>query len=357
MLLSKVVEIKWNQKNRTYYENKGYKFTKYGDSFEIDVDDISKASKAIVEVKCDFCNNVIVKKAHQTYVKQHNAKYGDCCASCQPKKNKLVCLDKYGVDNGSKTQSAIDKIKETSMNRYGVENPAQSEGVREKIRMASLANADSVLTKRKQTIIERYGVESIMDLEFVKEKQRQTLLNNYGVEHPKQSDIIKERERLRNIEKYGCEYPSQTTEVKDKMKETCLEKYGVEYSLSAPEVREKINNTLLANGTVKTSKQQLQLQQLLKDIYGECELNKPCGTCLLDCAIIVNEIQIDVEYDGWYWHQDVQRDRRRDEFVKTQGYKILRIKGNYKIPTKEQLIQHITELVNSNHTFDVINLV
>ena len=94
--------------------------------------------------------------------------------------------------------------------------------------------------------------------------------------------------------------------------------------------------------------------------YGDefdCDLNKPCDSCFLDCAIVYNSINIDVEYDGEYWHQDEQQDRRRDEFVKSQGYKILRIRGRYDIPTKEQLVQHIEELVNSQHTFDVIKMV
>lgn len=357
MLLSKVVQLKWNTKNRKYYESIGYVFTKYGDEFDVKVEDLTPSSKAVVEVECDFCHTVIVRKKYQTYKTQHHEIYGDCCASCQPKKNKLICMDKYGVDNGSKTQYAIDKIRETSMNRYGVENPSQSDIAREKIRAASLANVSMVSVKRKQTLMERYGVESIMDLESVKEKQKQTLLKNYGVEHPKQSDVVKEREKLKNMKKYGCEFPSQTKAVKDKMKATCLERYGVEYSLSSPDVRAKINKTLLENGNVKTSKQQLQLQQLLKEIYGACDLNKPCGSCFLDCAIEYNGVNIDIEYDGEYWHQDEQQDRRRDEFVKSQGYKILRIRGRYNIPDKEQLMKHIEELVNSQHTFDMIKMV
>lgn len=357
MLLSKVVKLKWNAKNRKYYESIGYTFTKYGDEFDVKVEDLTSSSKAVVEVECDFCHNVVVKKNYQTYVKQHHEKYGDCCASCQPQKNKMVCMDKYGVDNGSKTEYAINKIKQVSMERYGVDNPSKVDDVRRRLSEIAKANSEEAIVKRNQTMLEKYGTISPMDLDFVKEKQRETLLRNYGVEHPKQSKEIKERERQRNIEKYGVDSPSKLESIKNKTKATCLEKYGVEHSLSAPEVRAKINKTLLENGNVKTSKQQLQLQQVLKEIYGDCDLNKPCGSCFLDCAIVYNGINIDVEYDGEYWHQDEQQDRRRDEFVKSQGYKILRIRGRYDIPTKEQLIQHIEELVNSQYTFDVIKMV
>lgn len=357
MLLSKVVKLKWNVKNRKHYEDAGYIFTKYGDEFEVDVRDLTLSSKAVVDVECDFCHDVVVKKTYQLYKKQHHPIYGDCCIACQPKKNKLVCMDKYGVDNGSKTKQAIDKIKQTSTVRYGVDNPAKSDKVRRKISKASKALSESTKAKREQTMLEKYGTISPMDLDFIKEKQRETLLRNYGVEHPKQSDEIKARERQRNIEKYGVDNPAKLTSVRDKTKATCFEKYGVEYSLSAPEIRAKINSTLLANGNVRTSKQQLQLQQLLKEIYGDCDLNKPCGSCFLDCVIEHKGVNIDVEYDGEYWHQDAQQDMRRDEFVKSQGYKVLRIRGKHDIPTKEQLIQHIEELINSQHTFDVIKMV
>ena len=77
MLLSKVVKLKWNTKNRKYYENIGYIFTQYGDEFDVKVEDLTPSSKAVVEVECDFCHNVVVKKKYQTYNVQHHEKYGE----------------------------------------------------------------------------------------------------------------------------------------------------------------------------------------------------------------------------------------------------------------------------------------
>lgn len=62
MLLSKVVKLKWNTKNRKYYESIGYIFTKYGDEFDVKVEDLTPSSKAVVEVECDFCHNVVAKR-------------------------------------------------------------------------------------------------------------------------------------------------------------------------------------------------------------------------------------------------------------------------------------------------------
>lgn len=57
-----------------------------------------------------------------------------------------------------------------------------------------------------------------------------------------------------------------------------------------------------------------------------------------------------------YWHQDYQKDRRRDEFVKSQGYKVLRIRANKSLPTNEQIINAIDYLVKDNHSYTSIEL-
>lgn len=65
---------------------------------------------------------------------------------------------------------------------------------------------------------------------------------------------------------------------------------------------------------------------------------------------------IDVEYDGRYWHQDSAHDRKRDEFVKSNGYKVLRIKSNKLIPNENDLIKTIEKLSLSNHSYNEIIL-
>lgn len=69
----------------------------------------------------------------------------------------------------------------------------------------------------------------------------------------------------------------------------------------------------------------------------------------MNCMVNINDSKIDVEYDGWYYHKDKQDyDNRRDIFVQSNGYKVLRIKGNYQIPTEEQLQEAINYLVKGN---------
>lgn len=357
MLLTERVVIKWNNKNRKYYESLGYKFTKNGDSFEVLVEQLTPSSKAEVEVLCDFCKEVVVKKKYQTYMKQHHPKYGDCCAKCQPIKNKLCCLDKYGVDNGSKTQEAKDKIREVSLEKYGVDNPAKSPEARQKISEKSKENAKEARIKTEATWLKKYGTTNLMEVPEIKQRQRESIFAKYGVYHPKQSEAVRAKERQHNLDKYGYEYVSQVPEFKEKTKATCLKRYGAECGLSSDEIRTKGVLTLLKKGGIYTSKQQIELCEILKAEYGNCNLNQPCGRFSLDCVVIVNGINIDIEYDGWYWHQDKQRDRRRDEVVKSKGFKVFRILSDKKLPTIEQIREKIDFLITTQHNFTQLNLV
>ena len=187
------------------------------------------------------------------------------------------------------------------------------------------------------------------------------------------------------MNKYGVEYSGQIKEGKEKRKKTCLERYGVEnpvvlcnnskchskesrkkamattreryggVGFEIEKNREKAMQALAASGNIRTSTQQKEIYSMLKDIYkntySECILNKSLNELFLDISLCINNIYIDVEVDGWYWHQNYQKDRRRDEFVKKQGYKILRIKFDHNLPLIEELENSIEKLLNSEHTY------
>lgn len=84
-LVSEVVEMLWSPSNRKYYENKGYVFTNFNDTFKVKVIDLSKGSTAEVKIKCDFCGN-IVNKTYKEYLQLRAEKY--CCTECMKRKKK-----------------------------------------------------------------------------------------------------------------------------------------------------------------------------------------------------------------------------------------------------------------------------
>lgn len=290
ILSNQYVIVKWHPKNKEYYISKGYIFTKMKDEFQVKVEHLPLQSHALVKVQCDFCGEIVDVK-FQNY--NNRGKYSDgySCTKCKTK-----------------------KAKQSFKNRYGVDWISQDTEIKR---------------KQTQTMIIKYGVEKYSQLPECKEKIKQTCLK-----------------------KYGKEYYSQTKEYHENKMKHDLEKYGVPYHTQAPEVKQKILAAFESNDTVKTSKPQMELYEKLKEIYGECELNKGCVYYSLDCVIAVNGVKIDIEFDGEYWHRNrEQQDYVRDKFIKSQGYKIIRIKGNRQIPNDNVLIEAIDTLINTNRKF------
>lgn len=89
MLLPQKVILKWIPRRKKYYTSKGYKFTKMGESFEVDVNDLQKGSEEIVKYRCDYCLEVR-SKPYKYIVKTRELNEKDCCGDvmCLKKKRK-----------------------------------------------------------------------------------------------------------------------------------------------------------------------------------------------------------------------------------------------------------------------------
>ena len=287
----------WHPSNKKAYEEKGYEFTGFKTLFHPKVSDVVKCSSgAKIPVQCDYCGEIYYPTA-RNYEKVYNRGEMDCCVSCKGK-----------------------KIKKTVQERYGVDNVVYLESVREQM---------------KETCIERYGTESPLENNLIYQKTQESLYVRYGVDNcSKMPKVVKKRESTMR-EKYGCNYPLQNEEILKKSRET-----------------------LYKNGSCPTSKKQINLSEMLKEMYGNCELNYPCDKISLDCMLIIKGIKFDVEYDGWYWHKNKQEeDKRRDYFVESKGYKVLRIIAKKDIlPTKKQIEKAVNFLLTTNKKFAKIVL-
>lgn len=256
------------------------------------------------------------------------------------KKQKERNLEKYGVTTTLKLKSVQDKISETCLEKYGITSVASVGGkkVHEKLRENPLTEEEKkvIVDKRKETLQKQYGVDRVCDIPGLRDKVEQT-----------------------NLEKYGCKNPMQNKEVKERLKKTNLERFGVENAMQSPEVRQKVFETLQGTEKVSTSKQQKSIFETLKRKYGEnnVALNKLLKNVFLDIEVRINDILIDVEYDGWYWHRGKEdEDRRRNYAVMSDGYKVLRIRSARALPTNEELFQAIDYLATTNHCYKVIAL-
>ena len=190
-------------------------------------------------------------------------------------------------------------------------------------------------------------------------KRENTNLKHFGVRHIAQSKEIMNKIQSTNLKKYGNICSAQGNNVKEKIKQSNRMKYGCDWSAQSPIVIAKIRQSLYQNGTVPTSKMELSVCQTLCEMYGSenCQPGYPLDNITMDCLLTVNGSKIDVEYDGWYWHKNKQEyDKRRNYYLLQRGYKILRIKSNNELPTKEQLKNAVDYLVKDNHHYTEIIL-
>lgn len=343
---NQTTEIKWCSRNKHRLINLGYKFTKMGDVINVPVEHLSHGSCSKIVYICDYCGAEITT-SYNAYCKSHKTINKDACKKCASLKSREAFKEKYGVTNPLQVPTINKKQRETCVRKYGVEY--------------ALMNKD-LLNKKNDTCLQRYGVSSVLLNKNIYDKKKQTCLKKYGCEVPSQNEVVRDKMERTCLERYGVKSPMQLDVFKQKLKNTFMERYGVEYCLQVPDFAHKArvsaNNTMCKNHTIPTSKQQLAVYQICCEVYGEANvvLNKPLGRISLDIELKHNDCLIDIEYDGMYWHKDELYDRRRDEFVKSNGYKVLRIRGGHQIPTSAQIKESIDYLVKDNHTFAKINL-
>lgn len=291
MLYNQKIKIKWNNASKKYYIKLGYQFTKINDEFYVNVKDLQLASSAKVKVKCDYCGKdyFTTYKSYNRHIKSDKIEK-DCCKDCVKFKREDTLLDKYGVKSASQSDVIRKKIKRTMLEKYGVENPSQVQEFQD---------------KKKQTFSKKYNADSFVESE--------------------------------------------------KFKKILQEKYNVENPMQYSEFRHKASQTLQNNGNVKVSKSEIKLCKLLSDMYGEenCFPSYVHDRYILDCMLILNEIKIDIEFDGVYWHnlRDKNHDKERDNKLKKDGYKIFRILSKNKLPTKEQIEVGIQYLINNKNKY------
>lgn len=86
---NQVVQVKWNNTNREWYESKGYIYTKRYDAFEVKAEDLSPRSDARIKAICDYCGDeyetcfVVLMDGRKIVDK-------DCCSNCTGKKTSEV---------------------------------------------------------------------------------------------------------------------------------------------------------------------------------------------------------------------------------------------------------------------------
>lgn len=335
MLLTKEAEVNITLRNYKYYEDKGYDIPKVysanakkmiaqnGSKIMVKIEDIAPNSRTEIKYECDNCHDVFTTNVCDWNRREHLDK-GTYCKKCAVKVLLPQCIEeKYGVSCSS--------------------------------------NIPAVIEKKKQTNLERYGNEWAIASDFVREKIGVVIEQKYGVSNPMQNEDIKAKARATNIEKYGGASSMCDEAVKEKARQTNIVKYGVPVSSQCEAVRAKARQTMYKNGTTPTSKAQNAMCDMLIEMFGKdnCYPNYPEGELSLDCLVKIDDINIDFEYDGIFWHKDrANKDRARNAVLMNLGYRVVRIKANNSdtLPTKQQIQDAVNYLIKENHHLTFIDM-
>ncbi|OME55383.1 hypothetical protein BSK59_12955 [Paenibacillus odorifer] len=265
-ILTTEVLTHWNSKNKNWYLEKGYEcLGKMRTPLIVLVHDLPPTSKVLVEVKCEYCNNIYKNNYGDLLVKRKNIQK-DCCG-----------------------------------------------------------NIDCMKQKRSESMLLLYGEKSVGSVEEVQKKIRKT-----------------------NLKRYGVNYPMGTPEFMKKSRDSIQKKYGVNYISQVPEIRKRqmitFAKSMYSNGKCPTSSQQKYIHKIIGG-----ELNFPLSYFNLDIKLS----NIDIEYDGkghtlpirkfnMTPNQFKQKEIRRNEVIKSKGYKILRIVSkNDRLPYPEKILEMI----------------
>lgn len=211
----------------------------------------------------------------------------------------------------------------------------------------------NIITMKYKDYHKRKGVtnkHACVDCAHLKTYETNMLV--YNVKFPSQLDEVKKRTAATNIERYGTIAPAQNRNILMKMKMSSLAHYGVENPMQCNEVRESLAKSLSANGTHKTSKQQIYLFNLY-NVDGMAKMNYQVSYYVTD--ICFPEESLVIEYDGGgHRLREILGQLTKEEFdkkeiirnsvLKNEGYKIIRVISNKDcLPQDDVLLKMLSD--------------
>ena len=315
-------------RNKKWYLEKGYPEVPYLSPLEINSQDISHHSKALIHWKCDYCGEIQESKAFIYFTQERDIVNKDCCVKCAPLKAQEAYEAKTGYKNSFSQPRYHDTLKEKMKEKYGAEYYLNSEDCKQKT----------------EKYLQNHNVSNVMHIPEVKENLRKTVQKIYGVDCCFQSEKVKEKIRETNLVKYGFSNANQSPEIKEK---NLINR----------------NKSVERNGTAPISKEQARLCEL----FG-CKPNKLMTYYFLDGYF--EKEQIYFEYNGSGHDLPVQigtmtenefkaKETRRYYYLKTLGLKefcVINTKKN-KVPVNDEIMLKIKQFSFNKLQEETINWV
>jgi len=160
MLKYDKIKVFISYRNKTHYLKLGY-FPILNEDLEIDIKHLSKASHVKIDVVCALCK-VESKLMYYKYVMNVNRHGFYGCKKCSRQKAALTSIDRYGVDNYSKTDDWKIRVENTNMEKFGYKTNLISPDYKNSI---------------KEILFEKYGTDKFWEITERSNKNKLCLID------------------------------------------------------------------------------------------------------------------------------------------------------------------------------------
>ncbi|MBM6686589.1 hypothetical protein H9X90_04945 [Faecalicatena contorta] len=93
LIENQYLAMTWNRASCTWYKNRGYKYSRIGDTFIVKAEDLKPGSERFVKVRCDYCGQEFEMRYYLHYKNCKNS-LKDACKNCAARKRSELTLKK-----------------------------------------------------------------------------------------------------------------------------------------------------------------------------------------------------------------------------------------------------------------------
>jgi len=327
MIKNQKIKIKVSNKTLKHYKSKNYK-CKSRDIIEINIDDLPNQSTVKIIAICDICGEEI-EIEYRKYINNFNNKNFFVCSNiCAYEKTKLTKIENYNDKNFNN----IEKRKNTCKEKYDNENYKNVE-------------------KREETNLKKYGVNTPSKNKKIKNKIKESYIKKYGVTHPMKNEKIKNKKLessyingiynnninktlkttkenlLENIKRYNVypiDYKNKIYFLQCKNKDHIFES---NFDLIYKRNNYNVEQCTICNPiNVQNSDKEKQLTKFIKNNYnGKILTNKRNIIPPHELDIYLPDLNLAFEFNGLYWHNEINKPNKNYHQEKTNECKKLNI--------------------------------
>lgn len=245
---------------------------------------------------------------------------------------------KTGKENHFSKSETKEKIKQTLLQKYNVDNYSKSTEFSDKMKKyySCLTEDDKkyIQSKRENTNLRKYGYTTPLLSKTVQEKTKNTLLDRYGVDSPSKSKIIQAKKVNTNLQRYKVPNYNQQHLGEETINNLCdrkwLEKKMAQSSIKEIAAKLNISYSALCShirkaGIILTNYSyfETEVYNYIKEIRPDIEVIRRDKTLLKttkqEIDLYIPELRLAIECNGIYWHGENKGKHKYYHLGKTES--------------------------------------